>query len=130
MMSRNKVDIAAEANMGCLIGANSVVEGNFITSESARIDGVIRGNVEAKGKLLIGAKGKVIGNIKTEGIMVSGEVNGDIESAGRVEISSTGVVNGDIRAKVLVIDENAIFNGRCGMTTNAEVKEKTAEKVS
>lgn len=127
MMARNKADVSAETNMGCLIGANSVVEGNFITSESARIDGVIRGNVEAKGRLLIGAKGKVIGNIKTEGIMVSGEVDGDIDSAGKVEISSSGIVNGDIRAKVLVIDENAIFNGRCGMT---DTEKKENEKVS
>lgn len=122
MMARNKVDVSAEANMGCLIGANSVVEGNFITSESARIDGVIRGNVEAKGRLLIGTKGKVVGNIKTESIMVSGEVDGDIESSGKVEISSSGTVNGDIRAKVLVIDENAIFNGRCGMTNTENGK--------
>lgn len=115
-MARKNVELGSGANVGCLIGANSVIEGNFCSSESVRIDGMIKGNVEVKGNLFVGAKGKVIGNIKTENIMVSGEVEGDIFANAKVEIASSGVVNGDIQAKVLLIEENAVFNGRCGMT--------------
>lgn len=114
-MTRKNKKLSADMSVGCLIGANSVIEGNFVTSESARIDGEIRGNVDAKGKLYIGTKGKVVGNIQTEAIMVSGQVDGDIVCSGRVEITSSGIVNGDIQAKILTIDENAAFNGRCGM---------------
>lgn len=115
-MARKNVDFGSGANVGCLIGANSVIEGDFSSSESVRIDGMIKGNVEVKGNLFVGAKGKVVGNIKTENIMVSGEVDGDVVASGKVEIASSGIVNGDIQAKVLLIEENAIFNGRCGMT--------------
>lgn len=124
-MRNKKKEASADMNVGCLIGINSVIEGNFITSESARIDGEIRGNVESKGKLYVGTKGKVIGNIIVEGIMISGQVDGDIISSGKVEITSSGIVNGDINAKSLVIDENAIFNGRCGMDMKDTVKTAT-----
>lgn len=126
-MARNKNEISADMNVGCLIGENSVVEGNFITTESVRIDGVIRGNVDVKGNLLVGTKGKVVGNIKTESVMISGEVEGDVDASGKVEITSSGVVNGDIHAKTLIIDENAIFNGRCGMTDG---KAKDKDKIT
>lgn len=118
-MRRKKTQVTSEMNVSCLIGANSVVEGNFSTTESARIDGEIRGNVEAKGKLYIGTKGKVVGTITVEEIMVSGTVEGDIIAGGKVVITSSGTVNGDISAKILVIDENAVFNGRCGMADEA-----------
>lgn len=112
---RKKEELSLDMNVGCFIGENSVVEGNFVTSESARIDGEVKGNVQADGKLLIGSKGKVQGNVKTESIMISGVIEGDIVAEKRVEITSTGVVNGDISTKLLVIDENAVFNGSCKM---------------
>lgn len=115
-----------ELNVGSLVGEKSLIEGNFTTSETTRVDGEVKGNIISKGKLYIGAKGKVTGNITTEGIMISGEVFGDVISSGRVEIASTGKVIGDIQAKILVIDENAIFNGNCCMTSSKA--EQTAEK--
>lgn len=121
-MARKNVELGLSSNVGCLIGANSVIEGDFSSSESVRIDGMIKGNVEVKGNLFVGANGKVVGNVKADNIMVSGDVDGDIQTKGKVEITSSGVVNGDIQAKVLLIEENAVFNGRCGMT---EEKEKT-----
>lgn len=116
-----------ELNFGSLVGEKSMIEGNFNASENTRIDGEVKGNVTCKGKLCIGAKGKVVGNIVCDGIMISGDVLGDVTSAGKVEITSTGKINGDIQAKILVIDENAIFNGRCNMTGN-KIDTSAAEK--
>ncbi len=115
-------------NVGCLIGENSVIEGNFITKDSARVDGEVKGNVAAEGKLIIGTKGRIHGNVYTEAIMVSGTIDGNITSKTRVEITSTGVVNGDITTKLLVIDENAIFNGSCKMSKENTVVEIDKDK--
>lgn len=120
---KKKEELSSDMSVGCLIGESSVVEGNFVTKESARIDGEVKGNVSAEGKLIIGTKGKVHGNISTEAIMVSGLVEGNIVSKTRVEITSSGVVNGDITTKLLVIDEQAVFNGTCKMGAS---EEKTA----
>lgn len=101
--------------INCLIGENSIVEGDFSTSESVRIDGQIRGNVESKASIIVGSKGAVTGNILVDEIVIAGTVTGDIKATGKVIISSNGVVKGDISAKTLIIDENASFNGRSEM---------------
>lgn len=103
-------------SVGSLIGENSVIEGNYTTSEATRIDGKIKGNIKCAGALYIGPKGNIIGNVEVESLMVSGEIQGDVRASGKVEITSTGKLEGDIQAKMLVIDENAIFNGRCNMS--------------
>ena len=118
---KKKDELSTDMSVGCLIGESSVVEGNFVTKESARIDGEVKGNVTAEGKLIVGAKGKIHGNVSTEAVMVSGVVDGNIVSKTRVEITASGVVNGDITTKLLVIDENAVFNGTCKMTKESTV---------
>lgn len=125
---KKREELSFEMNVGCLIGENSIVEGNFVTQESARIDGEVRGNVKAEEKLLIGVKGKVHGNVTTEAIMISGVIEGDVTAASRVEITSTGVVNGDITTKLLIIDENAVFNGNCKMTKDNIIPGKLDKK--
>ena len=125
-MKKNE-ELSIEMSVGCLIGENSTVEGNFVTSESARIDGEVKGNVKADEKLVIGTKGKVKGDVTTQAVMVSGRVDGNITATSRVEITSTGIVNGDIATKLLVIDENAVFNGNCKMTSNTTAN-NTLEK--
>lgn len=119
-----------ELNFGSLVGEKSIVEGNFTASENTRIDGEVKGNVTCKGKICIGAKGKVTGNIISDGIMIAGNVLGDVTSTGKVEITSTGKITGDIQAKILVIDENAVFNGRCNMTGGKIDTSNTEEKKS
>ena len=79
------------------------------------MDGTIKGEVKSKGTIIIGTSGKVIGNIATQEIVIAGRVEGDINALGKVEITSTGRIYGDIRTKSIIIDENAIFQGKCMM---------------
>ena len=123
-MMRKKEKDFSDIAVSSVIGEKSVLEGDFRAGESTRVDGEIRGNVTCEGKLLIGPKGKINGNVTSDGIMVSGEVIGDVTCKGRVEISSSGKIIGDIQASVLVIDENAIFNGNCNMSAAIKVAKK------
>jgi cytoskeletal protein CcmA (bactofilin family) len=48
---------------------------------------------------------------------IAGEINGALSvPQGKVEISDTGKVIGDISCKGIIIDENAVFHGKCEMT--------------
>ncbi len=48
---------------------------------------------------------------------IAGEINGNLAAPqGKVEISDTGKVIGDITCKGIIIDENAVFHGKCEMT--------------
>lgn len=105
-----------------LIGAGSVCDGDFKCSGSARVDGTINGNVDIDGVLVLGTVGKINGDIHAKSVQIGGEVVGDIIAPEKAEITSTGKVIGNLNTKVIVIDENAIFQGAVNM--NQEVPER------
>lgn len=111
-----------------LIGSGAVVDGDFKTDGSARIDGIIKGNVEVEKDLVIGALGRVTGNVKATSVLVGGEVLGDIEAPDKAELTEGAKVLGDISTKKLVIDENAIFQGKCDMYQDVPGKKEKQKK--
>jgi cytoskeletal protein CcmA (bactofilin family) len=98
-----------------LIGSGSNIEGDFSAPGSARIDGKIDGNVEVAGTLIVGAEGAISGDVKADCVLIGGEVQGNVNAAQKAELTATAKVLGDITTGVLVIDENAIFQGKCNM---------------
>lgn len=112
----------AEVKITTLLGKGSELTGDFNVQGSARIDGTINGDVTIKGTLIMGAGGVINGNVSAETIVVGGEVQGDINAPEKAELTATAKVIGDISTKIIVIDENAIFQGRCDM--NQEVADK------
>ena len=75
----------------------------------------MEGNVKISGMLVVGAAGKVHGTIEASSVIIGGEVLGNVLALDKAELSSTARVIGDIRTNVIVIDEKAIFQGRCDM---------------
>lgn len=126
----SSIDAALE-QVGTIIGPGAVLEGPLTTKDSTRIDGTVKGNVTISGALIIGQEGKIIGTVSAVNTYVAGEVNGNISSPqGKVEISDTGKVIGDITCKGVIIDENAVFSGKCDMTgldkNSAEIAKERA----
>ncbi|MDD3205862.1 MAG: polymer-forming cytoskeletal protein [Lachnospiraceae bacterium] len=124
-MLGKKKDFSNE-KINSIIGADAIIEGTFTTKDTTRIDGIIKGNVETKGTLLVGKSGKIEGKIQAANIMIAGEVIGDLHITERIEATATSKIMGDIVAKSLSIDEKAKFEGRCTMNMN-NVNSKTKE---
>ena len=121
--------------VGTIIGPGAVIDGPLTTKDSTRIDGTIKGNVNISGALIVGQEGKIFGTASGVNIYVAGEVNGNLSAPqGKVEISDTGKVVGDVICKGIIIDENAIFQGRCEMTglerNSADIAKERAAAVT
>lgn len=114
-----------ETQITTIIGAGAVCEGDFSAKGSARIDGVINGSVKVTGNITIGATGCVHGDVDALSAVIGGEVNGNVTAPERVELIETARLIGDITTSVIVIDEKAIFHGKCDM--NQEVPGKKAK---
>lgn len=112
----------AEVKITTLLGKGAELTGDFNVQGSARIDGTINGDVTIKGTLIMGAGGVINGNVSAEAIIIGGEVQGSILAPEKAELTATARVIGDISTKIIVIDENAIFQGRCDM--NQEVVDR------
>ena len=124
MIGKNK---GMENGMGqerinTVIGAGSVINGSIVVPEAIRVDGTIQGDCSSKGNMVLGAEGKVEGNISAQNVVISGTVTGDITATGKLEILSTGKVTGSVKARGIVIDEDAFFDGNCTMINNTQVR--------
>lgn len=98
-----------------IIGAGTEFTGDLVTKDTARIDGIIHGNIQSEGMVIVGASGHVDGNINAAEISIAGMIKGDITAQNRLEILSSAHIEGNITTKSLCIDEHAVFQGVCNM---------------
>ena len=101
-----------------IIGAGTTITGNVQSNGDIRIDGTIKGNLLAKAKVLIGAQGKIDGDIDGKQADILGTVTGKIKVADLLYLHGKAVVDGDIFAGKLQIEPTASFNGKCHMGAN------------
>lgn len=101
-----------------LIGENIKIIGNVEGKGNLRIDGIIEGDINYNGSVIIGESGKVYGNIKSGDISLAGTVNGNISSSTKLVILPTGTLIGDLEVPSFIVHENAKFEGNCKMLNN------------
>jgi len=86
-------DLSASCNT---IEKNSSFIGNFTSESDFRIDGSFEGNIETKGKVVIGKNGKIDGTIVCSSADIEGNFSGTIHVQDLLSIRSTGEVHGDV----------------------------------
>ncbi|MCM1103888.1 MAG: polymer-forming cytoskeletal protein [Clostridium sp.] len=128
MLGKNTDNGKAQVNIGTLIGAGAVFDGNINAPETIRIDGTLNGDCSCQGNVILGTDGVIIGNISAQNVTLSGRVTGDIHTHGKLELFSTAKVTGNVTARSLIVDEDACFDGKCTMTTQPEPPSKTFDR--
>lgn len=98
-----------------LIATNTVFEGKIKTEGSIRIDGKFVGDIAAKANAAVGLTGIVDGTLSARTITVAGKISGKVIAEEKLVLESKSVMQGDIRAAKLVVDEGAVFDGKCDM---------------
>lgn len=98
-----------------LIGSNATFDGSLKTSGLLRIDGIFNGDIEVTGDIVVGQEGKILGNVKTNNMEICGIVEGNIIASDHLKISSTGKLFGDIEVGSFIVEEKAMFDGKCRM---------------
>jgi cytoskeletal protein CcmA (bactofilin family) len=117
-----------------LIGNGTSIIGDLNSNGDVRIDGILTGNINISGKLVIGATGKVEGNITCQNADISGEVKGTVTISELLSLKANAKLLGDIVTGKISIEPSAIFTGTCNMgdkqktNSNAtETKKSTAQ---
>jgi cytoskeletal protein CcmA (bactofilin family) len=101
-----------------VLASGTVLTGAVVAESDFRIDGRVEGEINCKGKIVIGQKGSVKGNITTVNAEVFGAIEGSVKSYERLILKSTADVKGDIFIQTLEIEPGAKLNGSCTMTGN------------
>ena len=99
---------------------NSIMEGTSIEGEiksdsNIRIDGRVKGTINVRGRLIVGASGLVEGDVTCQSSDIEGTVNGKISCQDLLSLKATAKLTGDINTKKLAIEPGAVFTGNCTM---------------
>ena len=108
-----------------LIATGTKITGELLSDGDIRIDGELLGNIESKGRLVIGASGKTVGEIRCKSCEIAGTHKGKLYIAELLSLKASSNVSGEIYADKLSIEPGAYFNGTCSMgneSANNEAK--------
>ncbi len=95
--------------------AGSKIVGNIAADSDFRIDGLIEGDLQCTGKVVIGEAGRVKGTIVCQHAEIMGLLEGKIKCHQQLSLRSSGKIQGDVHTKTLIVEPGAIFNGTCSM---------------
>jgi cytoskeletal protein CcmA (bactofilin family) len=115
-MARGNINDEFTKPTGTVIGKGYTIHAARFAcsdSESMKIDGTVIGNIEIDGVILLSESGRVDGNISANSCNIAGRVSGNIACRYALKLAPTADVTGDILTTVLVVDDGAIFLGRC-----------------
>jgi cytoskeletal protein CcmA (bactofilin family) len=101
-----------------LISNGTDITGDVKSNGDIRIDGSLTGNLNTKGKVVIGQTGKVNGEVICKNSEVSGIVEGKIIVNQLLILKASSKILGDISTSKLSIEPGAIFSGNCKMSEN------------
>lgn len=121
-MSKNtkEPEVTATGNFNRICEGTEIL-GTINTSTDFRIDGYVEGSINSKGKIVIGEKAKIKGDIISRNADILGTVEGTITVSELLSIKSSGVLTGNVVTKKITIEVGAQFNGNCHMTDNVEL---------
>ncbi len=106
------------AHTGTLYNAltsGSKIIGTIIADSDIRIDGHLEGDLQCKGKVVIGKSGLVKGTIVCQNAEIDGKIEGKIIVSETLSLRLTSKIDGEVKTRTLVVEPGALFNGTCAM---------------
>ena len=95
--------------------AGSKIVGTITADSDFRIDGMIEGDLNCSGKVVIGEAGRVKGTIVCQNAEILGLLDGKINCHQQLSLRTSGKIHGEVQTKTLIVEPGALFNGSCAM---------------
>ena len=112
-MKNNSANISKDSVT--IISEGVKLDGNLSSKGNIRIDGIIKGDVQAEGNITIGEHGEITGEIKAQVIIIGGKIIGTVAATDKIVLESSSNLKGDLVTKILVVEEGAVFDGKSAM---------------
>ncbi len=112
MANHEQLSTPGKINM---VGEGTVVEGTLHAENDIRVSGKIVGTLRVDGKAIIALEGAVDGELEAANADVAGSVQGEIRVEQCLVLQSSSRVDGNISTERLVVEEGAMYTGKCKM---------------
>ncbi len=109
----------ADSDLNGFLDRGTEFTGELRFQDLMRIDGKFKGKIISSHTLIVGDAGEIDAEIDVGTLSISGRVEGVLKASDRIEIHSKGRVYGTLIAPRLIIEEGAIFQGKCEMESTA-----------
>jgi len=109
----------AENDEVTVVGTGARLEGNVVSAGSLRIDGQVKGQINADGDVVLSPQSQVEADIRSQNVSVAGRFKGNIVVKGKAHLARGGRVDGNITSKTLVVEEGGVFHGQSIMDATA-----------
>ncbi len=107
--------LATNSSAVNIIGQGTSIQGEIVCDGDIRIDGMVKGTVTSKAKIVIGITGSVDGDIICDNADISGKIFGTVEVDELLFLKSSAYIEGNITTGKFVVETGAKFNGSCRM---------------
>lgn len=108
------------------VGKGVEFKGTITYNGTVRIDGILDGEINTEGTLLIGEEAVLTAKVTAGTVISKGKITGDITAKEKVRLLAPAILNGSVKAPILSMEEGVLFNGNIEMA-RAEVRELTRE---
>jgi cytoskeletal protein CcmA (bactofilin family) len=115
-MAKNNIDV--DLNAVNLIASTTLLHGEIKSETDIRIDGELVGNLTTQGRLIVGPKGKIEGDVKCKAAEIEGKMKGTIHVGTLLSLRSSSIFEGEIVTSQLMVEPGANFVGSCKMDQN------------
>jgi cytoskeletal protein CcmA (bactofilin family) len=109
--TRKGADMADNGEV-TIVGAGARLDGNVVSAGSLRIDGQVKGQINADGDVSLSPQSQVEADIRAQNVSVAGRFKGNIVVKGKAHLARGGRIDGNITSKTLVIEEGGAFQGQ------------------
>jgi cytoskeletal protein CcmA (bactofilin family) len=116
-MSKQKAAAGIPPGQVNIIGQGTTIEGTLSARSDVRISGRLVGKLRVDGKTVITPEGMVEGEIESTQADLAGHIQGEVAIKEILVLKNTAVVEGNIRTAKLVIEDGAVFSGKCDMSS-------------
>ena len=111
---------SVNANEVSRISTGTIVKGEISSSNDIRIDGTFEGKIYSKGRVVVGEKATIKGDIVCTNVDFWGTMEGNFYVKDTLSLKSSSKVKGDLHIKRLQVELDAKFDGTCQMISEAE----------
>lgn len=104
--------VMAEEGEVTIVGAGARLEGNVVSAGNLRIDGQVKGQINAEGDVALSPRSQVEADIRAQNVSIAGRFKGSVQAKGKAHLARGGRIDGNITSKTLVVEEGGIFHGQ------------------
>jgi cytoskeletal protein CcmA (bactofilin family) len=109
-----------EYAINTIVGPGSFIQGDIESGGFTRIDGSVRGNLHAGGRVVVGEKARMYSSITGTSITIGGVVDGNILASERLIVLASALIIGDIITRRIEAQDGCLIHGKVRVIRSEE----------